>query len=107
MTTQEVAAMIASVGLPYAYNHFDEPQNLPFICFLYPDNDNFVADNVNYIRVTALSIELYTNDADFDLEAAVEAVLTANELPFTKAQEYIEGERMYQTTFDTEVILYG
>ena len=111
MTREEIATMIAGIGLPYAYDHFDEadgahPQGPPFICFLYPNSDDFMADNINYARVTALRVELYTDEPDFSLEGAVEAALTAQELPFAKAQEYIDGERMYLTSYDTEVLLH-
>lgn len=111
MTREEIATMIAGIGLPNAYDHFYEadgahPQGPPFICFLYPNSDDFMADNINYARVTALRVELYTDEPDFSLEDAVEAALTAQELPFVKAQEYIDGERMYLTSYDTEVLLH-
>ena len=111
MTREEIATMIAGIGLTNAYDHFDEadgahPQGPPFICFLYPNSDDFMADNINYARVTALRVELYTDEPDFSLEGAVEAALTAQELPFVKAQEYIDGERMYLTSYDTEVLLH-
>ncbi len=102
--------MIAGIGLPYAYDHFSDadgehPQGPPFICFLYPGNDDFIADNINYAKITALVIELYTDNVDFDLEESVEDALTANELPYTKDQVYLDDERMYQTTYTTEVYL--
>jgi len=110
MTRAQIATMIAGVGLPYAYDHFDKkdgenPQGPPFICFLYPQNDDFKADNINYARITALVIELYTDNVDFEKEEAIESALNANELPYTKTQVYIDGEKMYQTTYNTEVYL--
>ena len=110
MTRQEIAEMIASVGLPYAYDHFEDkdgehPQGPPFICFMYPNRDDFMADNTNYARITALNIELYTDNVDFDIEEQLEAALNSAELPYAKAQVYIDGERMYQTTYTTEVYL--
>lgn len=103
--------MIAGIGLPYAYDHFGEddgahPQGPPFVCFMYPTSDNFGADNMSYARVTQLVIELYTDAPDFDMEDTVADILDANELPYTRDQTYIEGERMYQTTYTTEVLLH-
>lgn len=107
MTTKQVAAMIAGVGLPYAYDHFEPeetPGNPPYICFFYGETDDLYADNSNYAAVWPLYIELYTDNKDFDLEARVEAALVAAELPWQKSKtEYIESERMYQTTYNTEV----
>lgn len=103
--------MIAGVGLPYAYDHFEDkkgkhPQGPPFICFLYPNDDDFKADDCNYARITALVIELYADNVAFDLEESVEAALTAAGLPFSKAgPSWISSERMYQTTYNTEVLL--
>lgn len=100
--------MIGGVGLPYAYGEFtkkDAPGAPPYICFLYPSRGDFAADDANYAHITALVIELYTDAVDFALEAAVEAALAANGLPYAVAREFIESEKMHQTTYTTEVLL--
>lgn len=102
--------MIAGVGLPYAYDNFDKkdrgrPSGPPYICFLYPGDDGFHADDINYTKITELVIELYTDNVRFDLEARLEAALTAKDLAFSSDRRYISGERMYQTTYTTEVLL--
>lgn len=113
MTRTEIAEMIAGIGLPYALDHFtkgdgqQQPQGPPFICFFYPESDDFIADNINYARVTALTIELYTDNVDFDLEDAVESALISAGQPFTKIQTYIDSEKMYQTSYNTEVLLHA
>lgn len=111
MTQAQIASMIAGVGVPYAFDHFgdddgDHPQGPPFICFMYPTRDDFHADNGNYIRIAELIVELYTDEPDFTLEAAVEAALAGADLTYQKSDAtYIEDERMYQTTYNTEVLL--
>ena len=75
MTREQIASMIESIGVPYAFDHFGEkdgehPQGPPFICFLYTDRDDFHADGVNYVHIVQLSIELYTDEPDFELERA-------------------------------------
>ena len=112
MTYEDIATMIGSIGLPFAYDHFndedeDKPTGPPFICFLYPNPGGFMADNINYVPREQLVIELYTDNIDITLEADVETALASAELPFTKAREYVEDERMYQTTYTTEVYLDG
>lgn len=101
--------MIASVGLPYAYDHFEKrnaPGGPPFICFLYPESADFQADDTNYQRITDLTIELYVDEPDFALEAAVEAALNGAGLVYGRSgPEYIREERMYQTVYDTSVLL--
>ena len=101
--------MIAGVGIPYAYYQFkkkDAPGGPPFICFLYPERDDFLADDENYRQITALRVELYTDAPDFALEDSVEAALNGAGLVFTKdGPDYIESERMYMTTYSTTVLL--
>lgn len=107
MTYKEVNTMLSSVGIPYAYNQFDNdtPQEPPFICFLYDHGDDLIADNTNYQLIRMLSVELYTDTKDFELEQTVEDVLNANGLVYSKQETYLESERMYMITFDADVVI--
>jgi len=108
MTYQEIAQMIESIGLPYAFYQFpdDTEQAPPFICFLY-DYDDFYADDSNYADKVVLTVELYTDTKDIPLESAVEAVLDENEMTWTKESTYIDSERMWQTSYSMEVCING
>lgn len=107
MTYAEISQMISAVGIPYAYHHFEEGsgQQPPFITFYYQGDNDFIADNINYQAVRPLTIELYTDNKDFALEAAVESVLTANDLAFSRTETFIDSEQMYMVTYYTEVII--
>ena len=109
MTYEEIATMLSAVGVPFAYHHFEEGsgQQPPFITFYYEGENDLKADNINYQLVRPLTIELYTNNKDFVLEAAVEAVLTANGLAYSRSETYIDSERMYMVTYNTEVLING
>lgn len=106
MTFQEVKQMIESIGLPYTYDSF--PNNVapapPYIVFNYPNNDDFSADNTNYVSIDLLNIELYTSTKDFELEKNLEAVLNANGFYYDKTETYIRQDNIYQITYVTEVI---
>ncbi len=108
MTYEEIAQMIESIGLPYAYYQFpdDTQQAPPFICFLY-DYDDIYADDSNYVKRVVLTVELYTDTKNIPLESAVEAVFDENELPWSKAATYIDSERMWQTSYSMEVCING
>ena len=100
--------MIKGIGLPCAYNQFEEaeaPSSPPFICFFYPSSNDLYADNINYATISQLVIELYSDNVDYVNEAAIESALTANQLPYIRSQEYIDSERMYQTTYTLEVCI--
>ena len=65
------------------------------------------ADNTNYAKVRRLIIELYTDNKDFDMEDATEAVLNSHGLFYSKNEVYIDTERMYEVIYESEVILNG
>ena len=109
MTREQIASMIESVDLPFAFDHFtkhETPSSPPYICFLYPGRDDFAADDANYAQITALQIEFYADEPDFTHEEALEAALTAAGLVYEKSgPDYINEEKMYMTTYTTEVLL--
>lgn len=108
MTRKEIAQMIAGIGLPYAYDHFEEsesPGNPPFICYTYSGSAHFIADGVVYQKIDDLEIELYTDEKDFDLEEAVEDALDSKELVYSRDESHIDSEKMYMVTWTTSIIL--
>lgn len=50
-----------------------------------------------------LSIELYTDEKDPELEDRVEAVLNANELFWNKSEVWIESEKLYEVLYQMTV----
>lgn len=111
MTRAQIAAMIAGIGLPNAFGHFEDedgnrPQGPPYIYFSCEARADFHADGINYVKIAMLTIELATAEPDFETQAAIEDALTAAELTFEKPdQEYMDTERIYLTTYNTEVLL--
>lgn len=107
MTYQEIATMIGTLGLPYAYYEFPNNTDIapPFICFLFDSDNDFIADNANYQRIRTLSIELYTDNKDFALEESVESLLNSNGLVYTREESYLDSERMYMVTFTTDIVV--
>jgi hypothetical protein len=109
MTYKEIAAMIESIGLPYAYYQFPEGtgQEPPFVVFCYSNIDDLYADESNYQRIVTLNIELYTREKDFEKEATVEGILQNSGLSYYKEENYIDSEKMYQIAYEMEVIING
>ena len=105
MTHEEVTAMVEELGLPSAYDHFAEVEapDPPFVCYLYPSAENFSADNIVYHSFHHLDIEVYTDRKSPELEAQVEAVLTAHELYYEKSEVWIESERLYEVLYEVTV----
>lgn len=109
MTYAEISQMLAAVGVPCAYFQFLEGTETqpPFITFYFDGSDDLMADDINYKKIRPLTIELYTDTKDFELESTVEDVLTANGLAFSRTEAFIESERMHMVTFLTEVMIDG
>lgn len=107
MTYPKIYEMIQSIGLPCVYHHWEKGSvpSLPYIVFLYPSRNDFMADNRNYHKIVQVTIELYSDSKDFDAESKVEAVLEQNEIPYTKEEVYIPSERMYEVIYEMEVDL--
>lgn len=105
MTHGEVMAMVAEMGLPYAYHHFAEGESPepPFIVFLYPEADNFAADGTVYFKINRLHIEIYTDLKQPELEESVEAVLLKNGIFYSKTETWIESEKLYEVLYEMEV----
>lgn len=109
MTYEQIASMIESIGLPYAYYQFPEGtgQAPPFVCFFYANTDDVYADDSNYQRIVVLNIELYTSEKDFELESQVEEILNNNGITYSKEESYIDSESMWQIAYEMEVIING
>lgn len=109
MTPKEIKTMISSIGLPYTYDSF--PNNIaptpPYIVFYYPEDNDFAADNINYVSIDQLNVELYTQGKDFETEAQVEAVLTQNGLFFDKSEAYIRNDNLFQIKYAMQVVTEG
>lgn len=107
MTFEDIANLIKSFSLPFAYYQFpkDTAQAPPFICFFYGSTDDFFADNRNYKNMVDLNIELYTENKDFELEQKIEKILISNEMPFEKEETYLDSERLQMVTYMTSVAI--
>lgn len=106
MTFKEVADMVESIGLPYAYYQFSETGvEPPFVCFFYGNSNDLLADNSNYQKIEHLYIELYSDQKDFGLEQTVETVLSNHGMVWTRNEERIESERMYEVVYEMDVVI--
>lgn len=109
MTFKEIATMIGETGLEYTYYSFPEHEapELPYLVFYYPTNDDFGADNYNYVPIVNLNIELYTNNKDFETEATVEGVLNAHGMYYTKTETYLNSEEMFEILYTMQIAIEG
>lgn len=109
MTHKDIANLIKSTGLRFNYYQWKENEapELPYILFYYPGRNDFEADNINYVHIEKLNIELYTDNKDFDTEALIETMLESNDIVYEKEEQYIADERMYEVLYTMEVVING
>lgn len=107
MTYRQVATMINSIGIPYAYYQFPDGtgQACPFICFFFSDSNDLAADDTNYQKIRTLNLELYTDNKDFELEETVETVLNSNGLVYDRSESYLDSERMFMVVYTTDILI--
>lgn len=107
MTMDELVAMLQSMNIPFAYDHFAEGESPapPFICYLLPGSNNFSADGGVYYRISEVRIELYTDKKDLAMEALVERVLDQNNIFYDKTEVWIQSEKLYEVLFSFEAPL--
>lgn len=109
MTYEEVAEMIEEIEIPSAYyqwNIGEEPE-LPYSLFYYQNNADVKADNINYASKEVLILEVYSENKDFELEKKVREVLTAHDMVFSRSEQYIDSEKMYEQIYMMEVFING
>lgn len=98
---KQMIQLLQEIGLPYAYDHFSEGNapDPPFICYFYPQSDNFSADGVAYLKKNQVSLELYTDQKAVTLEQQLEAILDKNHIFYNKSEVYIDSEKMYEVLY--------
>ena len=76
---------------------------LPFVCYLENQTNNFFADNSVFKKKTSVNVELYTELKNIELETKIEDALNRNMLPWEKTEDYIDSEKCFMITFNVEV----
>lgn len=107
MTLKEVATLIASFGFSCRYSHFSETPAPPYVVYYYPSENDVMADNSNYANRRQLFIELYTKGKDFTSESTIESALKGAGLTWYKQTDFLNDEKLFQTTYELEVIING
>ena len=98
--------LLNEMGVPYAYDHFAEGESPepPFICYLLPGSNHFIADGRVYYRINEVRLELYTDSKDIGLEQRLEKILDTCGIVYARTETWIESERLYEVlySFDME-----
>lgn len=103
MTYQELEQLLAPLGIPFTFHHWEKPPAMPYGVYFDDYTDNFEADDIAYAVIRHFNIELYVRQRDPALEKSLEDILTAADLYWDKDATYIDSERFYQVAYEIEV----
>jgi hypothetical protein len=110
MTHKEIYEALLETDLPVTFQFWESPDNippLPYIVFTYPSNNDYMADDTNYVEITRLEVGLYTKRKSIAVERSVEAVLKQYFNPFFKTSDYVPADSMHETLYTMEVAING
>lgn len=90
-----------------AYYSFEvgKSPKLPYIVYYYPTSSNEYADDTIHANIQHLNIELYTKTKDYKMQQKVEKALKDASLLYIKTESYIDSEHMFETLYESEVII--
>ena len=103
MTYQEMEELLAPLGVPFSFHHWEAPPPMPYGVYFDDSTDNFEADDTAYAVIRRFNIELYVRQRDPALEGRLEDILTAADLYWDKYAAYIDSERFHQIAYEIEV----
>ena len=110
MKYSEIAGImdqIESAGIPVTYWEWNEGEvpPLPYAVYLFSNISPEAASDRVHAQIADLNIELYTKTKDFAIEAAVDAVLEANDIVYSKSTGFLRTELMYQTLYHIQEVI--
>lgn len=103
MTLTEFAKELTKLGLPVAYDHFVTAQKPPFIVYINPSDNTFIADGIVYTKSKNVNLEVYTSKKDLALEKKLESFFYGLEIPYEVDEVWIESESVYLRTYYFEI----
>ena len=88
--------LLQQIGLPFAYSHFQKPQDPPYIVYIGNGQDTFGADDTWHYKRNRYQIEYYFTQKNEANEEAIENVLLTNGYNYTKSEDaFIDEEGVF------------
>lgn len=88
--------LLEQIGLPFAYSHFNKPQDPPYIVYIGNGQETFGSDNTWYYKENKYQIEYYYKLKNEANEEAIESVLLANGYNYEKSEDvFIDNEGVF------------
>lgn len=105
MTLPELKELLNTVLPMVAYHHWEvgqEPE-LPYILYYADEDNNFYADDLVYYDGCGVTIEVYSEQKDVELENKMKKLLNDNELPYESYESFLDSENMYLKAYEINI----
>lgn len=104
MSYLELVAMLETLGIPVAYDHFDDAVTLPFITINDVGNVPLYADDINYWDSIDYDINYHFKLKNPEEENRLEELFKDNHLLYTTTTDiWIEDEKRYLKTYEVNI----
>lgn len=106
MKFNELREELETLDIPVQYRAFKEGEapDLPYILFYIDDNEGSLkADDQNFYKILNMSVELYSDEKDLELEEQIEAIFDHNKIEYDSFESYIEQEKMYEILYEITI----
>ena len=98
MTEKEIAEMLAETKLPVYRGHAPVGTLVPYMVY-HMSYDRFGADDITYLKLPQVTVELYNDKPDMTTRGLIESKLTENGLSFTSDEADLEEEGTFITYY--------
>ena len=99
-----IKTILTAAGVPFRRSRFLKPPAETYAVFM-DEVSTDGADGINLISTHDITVEVYEPELDDDAEAAIEAAINAQGLPWTKQDRYwLREEQRYQVIYEFSYI---
>ncbi len=95
MTLEELYIVLAGIGIPVRYSHFNNPVSPPYLVYINEGKETFKADDSIYLKEKSIRIELYTKIKDESLEETIENTLENSGLIWEFDETYDDNQKLF------------
>lgn len=99
MNDQEINKMLETLGIPYAYHHFNDDVNPPFLIYVEEPPKHIMADGIIYHTIRNITFELYSDFKDDVLIEKAKRMFEEYEIRYQMSEDWIQKEDMFEFAF--------
>lgn len=106
MNLSEFFEKLKTIGLPVTYEVWEKGNvpGLPYIVYYQTGKNPWYADNKPYYLTNTVTVELYTDYKDEELEASIEAFFDSQNITLSSINEtFWTDEHLYEVAYEFEI----